>query len=274
MKNLLSKSIILRFIRYIIRSVTGHSVGLIPEIKFLISTKRFGGYYGGYPINTIKASGASNIISCGVGKDITFEIALLESGIIAEDANIILIDPTDESFDFFFGLQNFENENCIIGHEKDGKKIFGKVTHSVNKRFNYIKAAIGTQESAFGRIIRHENWSDTAMIEVSHDENSVDKKIQVLSITKICEKSMINHNDIDILKLDICGAELQVLPWLMQKKIFPLQITVEFYDLSLGTKEGVQNVKRAIKTLLDKKYRFAGTDFTTKFTFIRQDETH
>ncbi len=269
MINLLRKSMLIRIIRYIIKSLFGYSVGVIPEIRSFPSTKRFGGNYGGYLINVKKIGRASNVISCGVGRDITFEIELIKSGILTDSASIILIDPTDESFDFFNKLKDARNENVVVGFEIDGSKIWEKINNSLIERLTYIKAAIGTQNSASGRIVRHEKWVDTATVEAYEDKDCVDGSIQISTITKICEELMISSNQIDILKLDICGAELQVIPWLMQRKIFPSQITIEFYHLSSANKAGVKDVKRCIEILFEQNYKCTGTDFTTKFTFIR-----
>lgn len=269
MKKILRKSIAIRIVRYFVRSLFGYSVGVIPKIDLFISTRRFGGYYGGYPINIKKTGVISNVISCGVGRDVTFEIDLIKSGALSDTASIVLIDPTDESFDFFEKLKVAEDENVVIGFEIDGEKISEKIDRSMVIRLNYIKAAIGTQNSTMGRLVRHENWEDTATIEAYDNKGGIEGNVQISTISKICEEAMISNNQIDILKLDICGAELQVIPWLMEQRVFPSQIIVEFFHLSLATKAAVNDVKKCINVLLDQNYRCAGTDFTTKFTFVR-----
>ena len=69
---------------------------------------------------------------------------------------------------------------------------------------------------------------------ISNFQNQFSDKTEYIEVTTTTVENIIYQyeiNHIDILKLDIEGAENQVIPNLLKKKIFPTQILVEFDEL-------------------------------------------
>ena len=56
----------------------------------------------------------------------------------------------------------------------------------------------------------------------------------------------INSSDVMLLKLDIEGAEIEVIDSLFKSKFRPRQILVEFDELNSPTKARILRVKKAI----------------------------
>jgi hypothetical protein len=92
-----------------------------------------------------------------------------------------------------------------------------------------------------------------------------------------------NHNDIDILKLDIEGAAMDVIDNIIEDKIFPRQIVVEFeYSETEAVNEDhfkiwSQRLINITNNLKEKKYRcynlprFSHMPYSTiEILFIRQ----
>ena len=76
-----------------------------------------------------------------------------------------------------------------------------------------------------------------------------------------------NNNNIDLLKLDIEGAEINVLNNLLNCKIYPKYILVEF-DLLIKNKDNFNETKLLIDRLLYENYKIFAND-KLNITFIR-----
>ena len=76
-----------------------------------------------------------------------------------------------------------------------------------------------------------------------------------------------NNNNIDLLKLDIEGAEINVLNNLLNCKIYPKYILVEF-DLLIKNKDNFNETKLLIDRLLYENYNIFAND-KLNITFIR-----
>lgn len=105
--------------------------------------------------------------------------------------------------------------------------------------------------------------------------------LQCYTLSSLMKKN--NHNDIDILKLDIEGAAMDVIDNIIEDKIFPRQIVVEFeYSETEAVNEDhfkiwSQRLKNIINNLKEKKYRcynlprFSHMPYSTiEILFIRQ----
>ena len=77
-------------------------------------------------------------------------------------------------------------------------------------------------------------------------------EVDVDTLKNIMEKN--NHKNIDILKLDIEGAELNVLDNMIDENIFPKYICVEF-DLYLKGKDKENKTQKVIDKLKSCNYK-------------------
>lgn len=155
-----------------------------------------------------KSLEGSTLVSAGVGENISFELDFLEKF----DANLILIDPTVRAINYF---------NSIIKKEKY-KSFFDKIT--------YIDKAlwINNDNLLFYPPLNPEDVS-MSLIQ-SLVGTSVESAIAVdtTSFNNLLTKFDLNTNKFKMIKLDIEGAEYQVLMDILKWKVKPEQILVEF----------------------------------------------
>ena len=81
--------------------------------------------------------------------------------------------------------------------------------------------------------------------------------IQVDTISSIMKK--YNHTKIDLLKLDIEGAEVKVLENMIEQKIFPKYLCIEF-DLKLKHKDYNNDTEKLIYKLENHGYKILMND--------------
>ena len=91
--------------------------------------------------------------------------------------------------------------------------------------------------------------------------------IQVDSLKNIMQK--LNHTHIDLLKLDIEGAEINVLDQMLDDNIFPTYLCIEF-DLFLKKKDTNNITRKLINRLLQNNYKILIND-NMNITFTRNN---
>ena len=204
-------------------------------ILFLLKAEKkkivnFGSKTSGWDIVPNDSLVNSEIISCGVGEDISFEIELINK----YNCRVILIDPTPRS------IHHYNNIIKNLGHKKKTKysstanqKITSYDLKKIKKKnLILIKKAIYNKNNKvlnFFSPINKNNVSHSLIL----NENLSKKNflsIKTISIDKIIKTNHIRN--LNLIKLDIEGIAPQIILDMMTKKIFPKQICFELDELN------------------------------------------
>lgn len=203
------------------------------------NTEWYGNSYGGFYIHPDILNADSIVYSFGIGKDISFDKACIKH----HQCKVFGFDPTPKSINF---VENHVTNPNFIFHD------FGIGTTSKTETFFLPKNPKGTS----GSIISSEVVDDTNSIEV-----------HLKSLKDIV--TILNHTHIDVLKMDIEGAEYDVLANILNSDIQITQILIEFHD-RLFDKEEVQS-KEIVKQIQEKGYKvFASSISFEEVSFIHQ----
>lgn len=170
---------------------------------------RLGSYYGGWwiPERSLSSSLDKKVcISAGIGGDVTFDEAILKAGF-----QVIALDPL---------------EVCVN---------FAKDRLTKYSRFTAMQAGLwthsGVQRFFAPRKTDHDSWSATNSQSTSFESS---KEFEVISLENLLDLHPDIHNsEFSMLKMDIEGAELQVISSLLQVEHKFDWIAVEFDHLAL-----------------------------------------
>jgi len=224
--------------------------------------ERLGTKYGGWILPTNTTLNENSIIySAGVGEDISFDLLLQNK----YNCKIFLIDPTKKAIKHYNEIINFyKNNEPFTGNiQTDYLDIIKPLNFNENK-FIYINKAlwdIKTELKFYKQT--NENYVSQSVI-----KDMFGKKYDIVDTITI--KNLMNennNNNIDLLKLDIEGAEINVLNNLLNCKIYPKYILVEF-DLLIKNKDNFNETKLLIDRLLYENYKIFAND-KLNITFIR-----
>jgi len=183
---------------------------------------RLGTEYGGWIIPENNILNENSIIySGGVGEDISFDIKLQSK----YGCNIILIDPTQKALNHY--------KECIQYFKDKDFRFTGNIQNDYYKEIEISQSLI---QNMFGD---------------NYDIVDVD------SIKSIMNKN--NHNKVDLLKIDIEGAENIVLEQMLDDKIYPKYLCIEF-DLIIKNKDPQQTTQKIIDRLLQTGYKIIVND--------------
>ena len=236
-----------------------------PKVEVGFKTTQIGTKYGGYDIYD-KFLKNPIIISCGLGEDASFDVEMIDR----YNAKIILIDPTPRSVEYYNKLKS--------RFTKKGSKKYnesGKIDPTIYDMTRVNENNFLFEDKAISKI-------NDGKMELFHPENdehvslSVNKKTPsqkkffatTTNLENIIKK--FNLKEVDILKLDIEGAELEVLEDMMIRKIYPKQLLIE-YDIRRIKNIKNKKILSKIHNKLCNYYRLIHVNIKGDFTYIRKD---
>ena len=196
-------------------------------VQCRIASEHLGSSYGGYAVSLEGLDASSVVYSVGIGEDVSFDLALIERvGCVVHG-----FDPTPRSLAW---VQSQALPERFVMHpwglaERDGVASFtppansAHVSHTLLERPDHARIADARQP--------------------------IELPIRRLS-TLMAE---LGHTRLDVLKMDIEGAEYQVIDALVAGAIRPRQILLEFHHQLPGIE--LARSERAIDQLNAAGYR-------------------
>ena len=132
------------------------------------------------------------------------------------------------------------------------KAIYNKTNESVNfylpKNQNHVSIVFQTFKTIF--------------------ENTDYIKVQSITLDEVMKE--VAFKKIDLLKLDIEGAENHVIPDMLDKKIFPAQILVEFDELRTKKVKPLVYALAIFIRLIFNNYELVKTNNFPNFLFVKK----
>tara|TARA_B110000211_G_scaffold234575_1_gene304835 strand:+ start:2815 stop:3501 length:687 start_codon:yes stop_codon:yes gene_type:complete len=217
--------------------------------------QKLGTNYGGWVIpKQIQLTKDSLIYSVGVGEDISFDLLVQDK----YNSNIVLIDPTKRAKKHYEEIKKYYKTH-IYNFSGDIQKDYEDNIKNLNIDFSKITYnEIGVwdekTELKFYKQINKNYVSQSLINGMFTNEYDI---VKVDTLKNIMKKN--NHTKIDLLKMDIEGAEIKVLNNMLDDNIFPEYLCIEF-DLYLKGKDRTGETNRIVKKLLSLNYKILAND--------------
>ncbi len=222
--------------------------------------------YGGWTFVDDVRLNNSSIISCGLGEDASFDIEAAEK----YGAVVFCVDPTPRA------IQHFNEITSRIG-EKNSKDYMtiGAQTIDCYDLSKITESQLILCEKAIWNQNTHLKFfapPDPTHVSFSiiNFQNNYLTNTSSITVEAITIDRLISDFDIknmQILKLDIEGAEIEVILDMLSKGICPNQLLVEYDELLMPSKKSKLRVESAHKALINAGYVLIYRDFTN-FTYI------
>jgi FkbM family methyltransferase len=193
-----------------------------------IACEWYGSPYGGFYIYPALLNPLSIVYSFGIGKDISFDLACIRN----HSCKVFAFDPTPKSIEWI-----------------KKQKLPGQ--------FHFHEYGISTAQSGlFDFYLPSNSKGVSGSLEAQIQEVDKNDFIKVL-MKSFCDIAQeLGHSHIDVLKMDIEGAEYQALDTLLNSGVTIDQILIEFHDRSFGWEE--IKSKEPVQKLTERGYLIFG----------------
>ncbi len=210
--------------------------GVIP--KEINTSKLYGGDHG-WVVDYSSLNSESIVYSVGVGSNIDFDLALIDE--IGLDVHAF--DPTPRSIEWV-------------------KK------QSLPEKFKFLPLGLGSSDGEMEFFPpSRESSTHFSPVDRYSDKNAQTVKAPVRTLKSICKE--LNHTVIDLLKMDIEGAEYEVIDTLQQQDIAVNQILIEFHHMYKGI--SLKDTLKAIDKLRELNFElFNISQRTYEFSFRKK----
>ena len=210
------------------------------------------------------------VISAGVGEDITFDIEFLNK----YNAVIILVDPTPVAIQHFEMIQERIGLDSMDQYSPTSRQSINSynLTRATKDNLIMVPQALWKDQGLSHFYLPPDDSRDSSgSINSIHNFYRASEKritVQTTTILKICKD--YDFNGIDILKLDIEGSALEVLQSMFLDRIYPAQILLEIDEIHFPSFRSRYRAFKLFKILKKSGYVIVNKD-SCDFTFIRNE---
>jgi FkbM family methyltransferase len=236
---------------------------LFPDLKFRLNKsagklEKLGSAYGGWIIPVDYLNKNSICYMAGAGEDISFDFAVAKRF----RCLVLIFDPTPRAKAHFELVVETANSMDSFPINNNSKEIYDLDKESVNHiAFYEIGLWKKTDHLKF--------FSPKNKNHISHSiENLQDTDDYFVAPVKRLSEIMLanDHNNLDILKLDVEGAEFEVINSIVEDDIDIKILCIEFHHKK---EEGLQKIQMAIKMLEENNFVVIARE-NLDFTFVHK----
>jgi FkbM family methyltransferase len=240
-----------------------------PAIEIENSTEllRLGTDYGGWTFEPSADLQDSVIVSCGLGEDASFDIEFASRFC----AKVIIVDPTPRAIHHFEGIQDRLGQPAVQHYSKRGQQPVDAydLRKIIDESLILEPSALWIENTKL-KFFAPSNPSHVSysVVNFQNDYSQETAHIEVASITLEALFEKYHLQTIPLIKLDIEGAEIQVIRYMLEKSIHVRQLLVEFDEMNSPSDRSKQNVEDIDRLLRYEGYSCQYFDGHANFLYV------
>ena len=261
MRKLIKKLLPIYMINILKNLIPNKKSQLLKKLRFNYNNNIIflGTDYGGWSFLSDNDLENKFIISAGLGEDASFDIELVSK----YNCKVIIIDPTPRAVEHYKQIIKNAGKPKTEPYKKGGKQNISSydLTHINNENFLLISNALYNVDNKELKFFSPPN-KDHVSYSINNWQNDYKKSSDFIKIKTITIKSILtkyNISRLEMIKLDIEGAEIEVLKNMLDEKIFPTQILVEFDELNKINKIAIDRFEGVHHRLILENYKLSKT---------------
>lgn len=231
---------------------------------------RLGTDYGGWSFVDEKDLYGCTIISAGLGEDASFDVEFASK----YNAKVIIVDPTPRAISHFRKIieaigepsrEKYSSSGCqpisaydLSNVTEESFVLINKALWDRNAKLKFFEPRNPAHVSH--SIINYQNnySNDTPFIEV-----------EAVTLNSLLADLNLEKDAIPLIKLDIEGAEIEVIKSCIASGVMPRQILVEFDELNAPSAQGFSRITEVDDLLKSSGYKIHFTDGQSDFLYCR-----
>lgn len=210
-----------------------------------------------------------NIVSAGAGLDISFDIEILNTF----DAMVVILDPTPLAKMHLTEVFNHLGEKKTIEYSPSSQQQIGAYDLEFIKPENlkFLPKALWNSNTQVKFYLPKDGARDISgsINSIQNFYKPTNNFIFVPTIRLKNVMTLLGLNKIDILKLDIEGALLEVLTDIFSQNIYPYQLLVDFDEMHFPSFKSKLRSKKLFRLIFKNGYNLIHRD-NCDFTFIHR----
>lgn len=260
------------YINNIFRNIKKRSRHPIQKVKPAngFNFVHLGTEYGGWTFVDEEVLIGSTIISAGLGEDASFDVEFASR----YNAKVIIVDPTPRAISHFNEIQGSigypstekyfnTGQEPICAYDltkihKGSLTLVAKALWNVDTQIKFFEPK--NPEHVSHSIVNFQN---------EYSKNTRSINVEAITLETLLFELNLDPSEIPLIKLDIEGAEIEVLTRCMDVGIFPRQILVEFDELNIPSAKGFARVSETDSLLTNNGYKLIMTDGNSDFLYYR-----
>lgn len=224
--------------------------GKIQKVNSLI---RLGTNYGGWNFIHSKGLYGATIISAGLGEDGSFDIEFATKYM----AKIIIIDPTPRAINYYNKINKSLGNKNSQQYLQNGSEPVGAydLSRVDENQLELVPKAIWNTNGKL-KFFLPQNHDDISHSIVNF-QNNYSSTTEYIYVETITFKSLVEQyklSDIKLVKMDIEGAEVEVVIDMLDSGIFPEQILIEYDELAKPSANSRKRTSTVHNKLIDNGY--------------------
>lgn len=208
----------------------------------------------------------STIISCGLGEDASFDVEIASRF----DAKVIIVDPTPRAILHFGEIQKRIGQPAIQGYVRGGRQPTTSYDLSSVAKDSLILEPL----ALWVEITKLKFFAPPNPDHVSHSiinfQNNYSQSTAHIEVPTITPEALLEKYQLEtvqLMKLDIEGAEVNVIKHMLEKSILPRQILIEFDELNVPSTRAKTNAEVTDKALRQAGYACRYFDGLSNFLY-------
>jgi|GEM_PF-1205124 len=273
-KTILKKSFLYPYVKRLKQSLDIargrlHPIQLI-ETSNQYPLVRLGSKYGGWTFVDTEYLQGSTFISAGLGEDASFDVEFAKR----YKAKAVMVDPTPRAIAHFDQILARVGGRKIRDYSAEGQQDVESydLTDVSPTQLHLVEKALWNESKEI-KFFQPTNLDHVSHSIVNFQNNYVqDTPFITVTATKLStliKDLELEPSDISLVKLDIEGAEIEVLQAMIEDGFLPRQLLIEYDELISPSKKGYDRVTSMNKLLKNQGYKLLHCDRPSNFLYLK-----
>jgi FkbM family methyltransferase len=238
-----------------------------------VPLRTFGSRYGGWTVLAVPTLRGAHIISCGAGEDVTFDVGIAD----AFDCDVVIVDPTPRAIAHVNDVLSRVGQPAEVGYSENGKQpVEAYDLHRIRGgQLKLLERALWVRTGHVRFYLpRNPSHVSHSIVNIQHEER-IKVAHEYIEVPCVMLRAiMLEHGigDLELLKLDIEGAEIDVLSDMLGGTIRPKQLLVEFDGLNFPSHKATRKVKQVDRLLRAAGYGCYDTNGLANYLYALESE--
>lgn len=254
--------------RKLVRAIRRKMYGPKIQIKYMGKLERLGSEYGGWTFVPDVSLSGSTLLSCGLGEDASFDIEFVHK----YGAKVVMVDPTPRAIVHFKAIVSSLGDPKSVEYLTSGKQPVASydLTEVTDHQLSLVEVAL-SDSVGVAKFYAPSNPEDVSHSLVNFQNKYADSTPAIEVPTLDFDTLIDNENlaEISMVKFDIEGAEIVVVPAMISSGVSPKQVLIEFDELNYPSPRARDNFQKVDRELTEAGYEAVYFDLRSCVSYIK-----